>query len=101
MRRQSELDALVAQNRALEEDIQLKVRELEERQLLTVAMMDEIAVCGGSFLSIHLKDSVDADNLQTAVGTADDSKWDSVFLYRQYSDRSIFSSPRRRIRWPN
>ncbi|KAJ3878346.1 hypothetical protein F5051DRAFT_439792 [Lentinula edodes] len=51
MRRQSELDALVAQNRALEEDIQLKVRELEERQLLTVAMMDEIA---------------------TAVGTADD-----------------------------
>ncbi|KAJ3906324.1 hypothetical protein F5879DRAFT_1008931 [Lentinula edodes] len=51
MRRKSELDALVAQNRALEEDIQLKVRELEERQLLTVAMMDEIA---------------------TAVGTADD-----------------------------
>ncbi|KAJ4469576.1 hypothetical protein J3R30DRAFT_1570384 [Lentinula aciculospora] len=51
MRRQTELDELVAQHRALEEDIQLKVRELAERQLLTVAMMDEIA---------------------TAVGTADD-----------------------------
>ncbi|KAJ3786856.1 hypothetical protein GGU10DRAFT_289358 [Lentinula aff. detonsa] len=51
VRRQSELDELVAQHRALEEDIKLKVRELAERQLLTVAMMDEIA---------------------TAVGTADD-----------------------------
>ncbi|KAJ3824853.1 hypothetical protein F5880DRAFT_1505912 [Lentinula raphanica] len=57
MRRQSELDELVAQHRALEEDIKLKVRELAERQLLTVAMMDEIA---------------------TAVGTADDIPVDAL-----------------------
>lgn len=53
LRRQSEMDALVAKHRALDDELHEKVRELADRQLLTVAMMDEIA---------------------TAVGTADDSE---------------------------